>query len=189
MGNSFGRKRGKDGTLTEEDYKEFCTDALKAHNEYRSKHPGTPEVCLNRDLCKLAQDWAEHLKKVGELQHKDDEGRKFKEGKLGEALAYKRVETTNMETLIAVDYKGAEMTEEWYKEVEDPGYDFKNPGFNSGTGQFTQIIWKSTQEVGFGIAKSIKDENTAHVYVVGFYYPAGNIMSTELFKENVLPKE
>ena len=40
----------------------------------------------------------------------------------------------------------------WYDEINK--YDFNNPGFISGTGLFTQIIWKDTIEVGFGFAKS-----------------------------------
>ena len=30
-------------------------------------------------------------------------------------------------------------TKSWYDELEDPGYDYENPGFNGGTGHFTQV--------------------------------------------------
>lgn len=31
-------------------------------------------------------------------------------------------------------------TQAWYDELHDPGYDFANPGFKSGTGHFTQVV-------------------------------------------------
>ena len=30
-------------------------------------------------------------------------------------------------------------TQSWYREINDPGYDFNNPGRKSGTGHFTQV--------------------------------------------------
>jgi hypothetical protein len=35
-------------------------------------------------------------------------------------------------------------TQMWYDEVTNPGYDFKNQGFSSGTGHFTQVVWKDS---------------------------------------------
>ncbi len=53
--------------------------------------------------------------------------------------------------------------------------------FNSGIGHFTQVVWKGSQEVGFGKAHG-KD---GRVFVVGNYHPAGNVMGQ--FEENVFP--
>ncbi len=39
-----------------------------------------------------------------------------------------------------------------YNEVKY--YDWKKPGFGSNTGHFTQVVWKSSLRVGFGIATS-----------------------------------
>ena len=67
-------------------------------------------------------------------------------------------------------------TDEWYKEVND--YDFSNPGFKSGIGHFTQVVWKDCKKVGFG---------TAGNFVVGRYSPAGNMQGD--FETQVLPKK
>ncbi|KAK3558568.1 hypothetical protein QTP86_021016 [Hemibagrus guttatus] len=75
---------------------------------------------------------------------------------------------------------GEEPVENWYSEIKD--YDFRNPGFGSNTGHFTQVVWKSSKEVGVGLAT---DGNT--VFVVGQYNPAGNISNPGYFKDNVLP--
>lgn len=48
-------------------------------------------------------------------------------------------------------------------------------------GHFTQVVWKSSTELGVGMAT-----NGKKVYVVGQYRPAGNINTREYFQENVL---
>jgi len=68
----------------------------------------------------------------------------------------------------------------WYDEIKD--YDFKNPGFKSGTGHFTQVIWKGSEEVGFGLAQS----KNGSWYSVANYYPPGNYMGK--FPQNVESK-
>lgn len=49
-------------------------------------------------------------------------------------------------------------------------------------GHFTQVVWKSTTEVGVGLATDGKT-----VFVVGQYKPAGNMTNPGFFKDNVLP--
>ena len=48
------------------------------------------------------------------------------------------------------------------------------------TGHFTQLVWKSTTQVGFGLG--IKGNK---YYCVGQYYPSGNYQNR--FQENVRP--
>ena len=48
-------------------------------------------------------------------------------------------------------------------------------------GHFTQIVWKSSEEIGVAKAKS----PTGKIYVVANYSPAGNIIGQ--FAENVSP--
>ena len=62
-------------------------------------------------------------------------------------------------------------TDAWYDEINDPGYDFNNPGYSSGIGHFTQIVWKDTCKVGCGIA------GTGEQYVVCRYDPPGNYIN------------
>ena len=61
-------------------------------------------------------------------------------------------------------------------------YDFKKPGFKSGTGHFTQVVWKETKVLGIAKAKS----NDGKIFVVARYHPAGNYMNQ--FQDNVKSK-
>ena len=61
-------------------------------------------------------------------------------------------------------------------------YDFNKPGFKSGIGHFTQVVWKETKELG--IAKAKGDDGK--IFVVARYHPAGNYMNQ--FQDNVKPK-
>ncbi|KAG9342198.1 hypothetical protein JZ751_016700 [Albula glossodonta] len=72
---------------------------------------------------------------------------------------------------------GKEAVDSWYSEIKD--YNFRKPGFNSNTGHFTQVVWKSSKEVGVGLAT---DGNI--VFVVGQYSPKGNITNAGYFEEN-----
>lgn len=76
--------------------------------------------------------------------------------------------------------QGRELTESWYKEWEK--YDFENRrNYQPGTGHFTQIVWKGSEEVGFGQASG----NSMN-FAVAIYYPAGNYLGQ--FEKNVLPR-
>lgn len=67
----------------------------------------------------------------------------------------------------------------WYEEIDL--YDFNNPGFSSDTGHFTQLVWKSTTDVGCGL--SISGSNK--IYAVSHYSPPGNFRGE--YTENVSP--
>ncbi|KAI4890044.1 hypothetical protein NFI96_014715, partial [Prochilodus magdalenae] len=137
---------------------------LESHNEYRKKH-GAPEVTYNEELCSTAQKWADHLLSIKTLQHSETDD--------GENVYYSWSSSPKKLT-------GAEAVESWYSEIKD--YDFSKPGFQSGTGHFTQVVWKATTEIGLGFAT---DGNT--VFVVGQYRPAGNMTNAGYFEKNVLP--
>ena len=38
----------------------------------------------------------------------------------------------------------------WYLEISN--YDFKDPCFNPLTGHFTQIVWRSSKQLGIGVS-------------------------------------
>ena len=61
-------------------------------------------------------------------------------------------------------------------------YDFRSPGFKSGTGHFTQIVWQESTELGIGKAKG----GDGKIIVVARYRPPGNVINH--FQNNVKPK-
>ncbi|KAM9324102.1 uncharacterized protein PAF06_000100 [Gastrophryne carolinensis] len=145
--------------------KQFEQDFLSAHNKYRKLH-NSPPLTLNQELCKSAQEWANHLLSIRALQHSDTE--------LGENLYYKSSSNPR-------DLTGNEPVDSWYSEIKN--YNFSKPGFSSNTGHFTQVVWRDSKEVGFGVATDGK-----RVYfLVAQYSPSGNITNQGYFERNVLP--
>ena len=78
------------------------------------------------------------------------------------------------------EMSGQRAVDMWYEEIKD--YSFKNPGFSSGTGHFTQVIWIDSVEMG--VAKATNAKGTQ--FVVARYNPPGNVLGS--FPENVKPK-
>ncbi|KAI9490547.1 CAP domain-containing protein [Zychaea mexicana] len=132
--------------------------ALKIHNEFRAKH-SAPALKWSTTLEKYAQSWANKC----DFKHTN--------GPYGENLAWGYA---NFPAAISA----------WYNEEEK--YDYNNPGFSGSTGHFTQVVWKSTTELGCGI-KTCPDG--AKNYVCSYKSP-GNVVSSDnaYFKKNVLPK-
>jgi hypothetical protein len=74
------------------------------------------------------------------------------------------------------------VVDRWYSEIQN--YNFDKPGFHAGTGHFTQLVWKSSKELGMGTAQAADGT----WYVVANYSPPGNISGQ--FPLNVLkPKK
>ena len=144
------------------DFNQFCLEALDSHNKYRKIHHVEP-LKLNKDLCKIAQNYAKQLTNMGYLEHSEN---CYKGETLGENLFY----------CYGQDPSGAAVSKNWYGENKNHNY---SGDWKSNTGHFTQMIWKETKEVGFGKCKNKRGE----IYVVGNYYPAGNIIG--FFKYNV----
>ncbi len=79
---------------------------------------------------------------------------------------------------------GTAAVDSWYGEIKDyPNY--TNPQLSMSLfekiGHFTQLVWKGTREVCFGVARG-----KTWTYVVANYYPAGNIWSNASFVANCL---
>jgi len=135
---------------------------LSEHNRVRAIH-GSDSLKSSSELEAQAQKWAEQLASMNRLQHSNNS---YKSSPLGENV-FGGFHSGKTPEDIAI---GA--TESWYSEIDD--FDFNKPEAKlKGCGHFTQVIWKASQKVGFGIAKS----SDGHVYVVGQYYPAGNFVN------------
>uniref|UniRef100_A0A5G2QSD6 Golgi-associated plant pathogenesis-related protein 1 n=1 Tax=Sus scrofa TaxID=9823 RepID=A0A5G2QSD6_PIG len=157
--------RGLPGTWELEASKQFNDEVLKAHNEYRQKH-GVPPLKLCKKLNREAQQYSEALASTRILKHSPESSR----GQCGENLAW-----------ASYDQTGKEVADRWYSEIKN--YNFQQPGFTSGTGHFTAMVWKNTKKMGVGKA-SASDGSS---FVVARYFPAGNVVNQGYFEENVLP--
>lgn len=72
--------------------------------------------------------------------------------------------------------------QKFYDEFKDFNFDFNNPSWSEKTGHATQVIWKSTTEVGCYEKMS---RHSRQKMTVCTYYPPGNVLNH--FKQNVLP--
>ena len=142
---------------------DFQKSALDAHNNYRAKHH-VGKLVLNQELCDIAQKYAEELARTGNFAHS---GNSLHDDNMGE----------NLFACYGMKITGKMMTDDWYNEVNQ--YNFNNPGYISGTGHFTQIVWKGSKQVGFGYAQA----RDGYYYGVANYYPAGNFIGE--FEDNV----
>ena len=142
---------------------DFQKSALDAHNNYRAKHH-VDKLILSKELCDIAQAYAEELARTGNFAHSNGS---FHGDNMGE----------NLFACYGMKISGKMMTDDWYNEIKQ--YDFNNPGYISGTGHFTQVVWKGSEQVGFGFAQA----RDGYYYGVANYYPAGNFIGE--FEDNV----
>ncbi|KAA0709781.1 Golgi-associated plant pathogenesis-related protein 1 [Triplophysa tibetana] len=140
----------------------FKKEFLETHNEYRRKHQA-PDLTLSDKLCASAQLWADQIFSEKCMKHSATDN--------GENIYYAFSSEPKKLT-------GKEPVDSWYSEIKD--YNFKQSGYQQKTGHFTQVVWKSTKEVGVGLAT---DGHT--VFVVGEYSPPGNITNSGYYEENV----
>ena len=135
--------------------------ALDKHNAARTSH-GAASLEWDEQCYVTAKEWAEHMAAKGKMYHGGHKG-------MGQNLAWS-----------SGSLSFASAVEMWYGEVKL--YDFAKPGFASGTGHFTQVVWKGTTHVGMAAATSASGQT----YICANYSPPGNFMGR--FAENVLPK-
>ena len=123
---------------------------IAAHNKARAKHCAPP-LTWSKKLADVAQKWANTLKAKGcVFGHSGDT-------KYGENLAAGTAGALDPTSTVAM----------WYDEIKL--YKFPNGGFSMKTGHFTQLVWKSTKQVGCGHV-SCKGND---IYVCN-YDPPGN---------------
>ena len=130
---------------------------LQVHNQYRSLH-GVPPVTWSATVAASAQAWADTCPSG------------HSSSGYGENMAWA---TYIMSPKDVVDY--------WYS--EEPFYDYNNPGWDPKYGHFTQVVWKSTIEIGCGYRTGCSTRYS-NVWVCQ-YNPPGNHIGQ--FAANVLP--
>ncbi|KAG5449861.1 Golgi-associated plant pathoproteinsis- protein 1 [Clonorchis sinensis] len=142
---------------------DFIEECLREHNAKRELH-GAPALKHSRALDKTAQDWAEALISEPSIKNSPLSSR----GEVGESISMRTSSASH------VDIQGNEVVNQWYADI-------KNYNFAEGkgpAGNFTQLVWKATREVGFGKARS-----SGKCIVVAHYRPPGNVRGH--YAENV----
>ncbi|XP_055620130.1 uncharacterized protein LOC129764733 [Toxorhynchites rutilus septentrionalis] len=138
-------------------FDEFSQAMLRHHNEYRRKH-GVPDLVLHKELVRDAQQWAEILARDDRFTYRQN-------SKYGE----------NLYCLWSSDRHAKpsprDVCRSWYEEVKQYAFNVEPRGVIKG-GQFTQMIWKGTKELGVGSGQT----RSGKVIVVCTYYPRGNVL-------------
>ncbi|GFO49549.1 Golgi-associated plant pathogenesis-related protein 1 [Plakobranchus ocellatus] len=168
-GTDGGESGGAPTAADKDPLEEYRQKSLAKHNELRARH-GCPDLVLSDDLNDFAQNWAEHLAANNLFNHS---GRTLPSGKkIGENIAMNS-------SSAGADYEGPEPVQQWYSEISKYNFETNFPNWRV-TGHFTQVIWKSSTELGVGKARSA-DGRT--VVAVANYRPPGNDVTA--YPENV----
>lgn len=141
--------------------------ALQAHNKYRVVHH-SPALNWSDGLAAEAQALAQNLATQSSLSERKDSAMD-----LGQNLA-------KLAGSMACEDAGEIATNLWYSQAKN--YSYSDPRLNADTDTFTQVVWKGTQELGIGCARS-SVAPSGPMYVVALYKPAGNI--PKLLRKNV----
>jgi len=145
---------------------ELNKQCLEAHNLHREDHQVEP-LQFAEDLHHQAQAWAEQLASQDKLEHS------VSDGQYGENVAMKFSSSSDFV------YTGGMATDQWYSELDM--YDFQGPENQLRCGHFSQVVWKSTREAGFGQARAASGK----MYVVGQYRPPANFQNE--WHANIFP--
>ncbi|CCK69274.1 sterol-binding protein KNAG_0C01610 [Huiozyma naganishii CBS 8797] len=137
---------------------DFANELLNEHNAKRALHQNTPSLTWSDELASYAQNYANSYDCSGNLVHSG--------GPYGENLSQ--------------GYGIAGAVDAWYDEISQ--YNYGNPGFSENTGHFTQVVWKSTTQVG---CASKSCGSYWGDYVICSYQSAGNFGGQ--YADNVQP--
>ena len=141
----------------------YKLDIIKQINKYRNIH-GAKNLITDANIDKISQKFASKLAKTGKLDYSSNE---YKGQILGETV-YKAEKY----------FAPLKLAKVLYDEISEYDFNSKDPEPNN----FTQLVWKDTDFIGFGMAKS---SDNKYYYVIN-YFPTGNIDGQ--FKSNVLPE-
>ena len=142
-------------------FETYQTTALNKHNQVRKQHKNTEKLALDPVLCKSAKDYAEALAKrnmIKVLSGKND---------VGENMISCRTSGQTDEEIVT------KALEKWYSQGENYSYETGKTKNATAIGSFTQMMWKNSQKLGVGIAKS-----GDQTFVVAHYFPAGNVIGS-----------
>lgn len=148
--------------LSPESIESYKLDLIDQINNYRKEH-GTQKLINDTKIDNISQKFALKLAKKGKLDYSSNE---YQGQILGETV-YKSQNYFAPLKLAKVLYD------------ENTQYNYKSDDLEPNN--FTQMVWKDSTHIGFGMAKS---NDGKYFYVIN-YFPTGNIDGE--FKKNVFP--
>ena len=149
--------------MDSETIESYKIDLINQINKYRNNH-GSKKLINDPKIDNIAQKFAKKLSKTGILDYSSNE---YKGQILGETV-YK---SENY-------FAPIRLVKALYDEIKEYNFKSKDPEPSN----FSQMVWKNTDYIGFGMEKS---SNGKYFYVIN-YYPTGNIDGE--FKKNVFPE-
>jgi len=140
-------------------------EALDFHNKVR-KDVGTAPLEWSAELAAYAQAWADNLAKRNcAFEHRPHSGE------------FKQIHGENIFWGSGMAYTVVTASKSWYDEIKEYKHAPLNNDNWSVAGHYTQMVWKSTTQVG--IAKAICQGG--ETLIVANYDPAGNYMGQSAY--------
>jgi len=149
-----------------------------AHNTRRCLHT-SPNVQWSSDVAAVAQAYASQCK-FSHSSSSNPADRYTSGGQAGGENLYTSSAAPTAETVL----------QSWYNSEVDlyktGSNNYANPGYISGAGHMTQVVWKATTLVGCGYC-STGAQGGFQYLIVCQYWTAGNLNTPAAFQANVLP--
>ncbi|MDE1895615.1 MAG: hypothetical protein KGH91_00930 [Rhodospirillales bacterium] len=134
-------------------------ELLAAHNQYRTSL-GLPPLRWSSRLAEQAQSWAEHLAAIGQLVHSGS----------GQNLAMASAGSESLTQLVQLwGNEQANFTDGVFPDISTTGNWMD-------VGHYSQIVWRTTTEIGCGFA-----EGNGSDFLVCDYDPPGNVMGQRAY--------
>lgn len=145
----------------------FIQECLAWHNIFRKVHR-VPPLQLSYQLCTVAQFWANTLAHHNSFYHRNLRD-------IGENLFCRWSNEADY------DITGEQLAKYWYEEGKQYNFDQEPFTLHVNAGHFSQMVWRSSLELGIGKAKT----RCGKLIVVANYKPTGNVFGE--FQSNVFP--
>lgn len=143
---------------------------VEAHNVWR-RQVGVPDITWSGDVAAIAQEWADQLASQDEScttpGHRDDLGAR----NLGENLFWAWAPGSAAPPLVT----SQNVVDSWGSESQDYDATTHTCAEGSVCGHYTQIVWRTTEQVGCGKASCESSQNGPTIIWVCNYSPPGNI--------------
>ncbi|HTR88106.1 MAG TPA: CAP family protein [Reyranella sp.] len=139
----------------------FEEEIVERHNALRARHGASP-LRWSPDIAAYAEAWAEENARTNRMHHRS-------EHRYGENIFW----------VSGGPLRATTVVDAWYGEISQ--YNYNNPGFSMSTGHFTQVVWRGSNYIGCGRART----QSGGTYVVCNYDPPGNFEGR--YRANVLP--